>query len=726
MKGSESSRSSTPRFQAATRWVLAAVSLLLPFVFRGTLADPFQLPKVLLFRWGALLVLGLWLSGALASGQVSLRRSRVAPPLLLLIFIAMLSVFQAPSPGEASSAVRNLVFSALVLFLSLSVLEEGGGPVSGALGAGAALTAVLGTLQLLLGPRLGFIPPTQGGALVGDVSTAAVFVAMVLPLLLELTTGPPGGSWIWAAGTGICLGYLVLARSRAAWLGAIAGLLVFGLISLQRLRKRAADGPSHGRWQVLSILALALLIVAAGVFGQGISPLSSAPSLKTAEIQGPQLQLYTWQATLRMILSRPLGVGAGSWRRAFPQEAGNLAPEYPFSPSRLPQSADNEYLETAAELGAAGLFLLLWIVARLFAAGWRKAAAGEGCTRGATASLASLAVCGLLASPLREQPTLWGAAILAALALAPIDGSGTGKREVLEWSMEPSRRRIIGPLAGILFALLLAISAWDTVRDYVSSRSLQIGQTAYMRGDCRTALPALDKVAAADPASGLARYLEGSCALAQGDLDRAETELRVSLALDPQDAAALIALASSLQAKGRVLDAIGICEKALKIWPRDEEVNLALGDLRNAAGDFKGSVEAYKKALEGNPYSVKAYLRLGILMEEHSQLSGAVSSFAKAVELDPYHPETLPSLGGAYMKQGNYEAAIQVYNQLLASNPGDLEALVNLARVYAGLQRPCDALTLLRKARDLDKDISRRPQMDQAIAEMAGKCGPAR
>jgi len=725
VKGTDFSRDPGSRYHAPIRWVIAAVSIVLPFLFCGTLADPFQLPKQVLFRWGALAVLGLWLLATLASGRISLQRSGATAPLLLLTFIGVLSVFQAPNPAESSSAIRDMAFCAMVLFLSLGALAERTGLVTGSIGLGAALTAALGTLQILFGPRVGFLPSTQGGALAGDVSTGAIFVAISLPLLLGLTTAHSRGAWLWAAGTGVSLAYVALARTRAAWLAAGAGLVLFTLLSLLR-RRSPETGPASGasgtRRLVLGATALAVALCLAGTYGRGIDLLSSSPSMKTAELQGLELRQSTWQATLRMVLSHPLGVGAGSWRRAFPEEAGKPAANSSFTSSRLPQSAGNLYLETAAELGPAGLLLLLWFLVRAISTGWKRSAAGGGVRTGAAASLASIVGCGLLASPLAEQPSLWTATILAALVFAPGREADPAGSPDLSWEMEPHRRRWVGLLAVLLFATLVGISGWSGYRAFASSASLQSGQAACLRRDYAAALPALRRAAGMDPSSGLVRYITGACALGSGQLDLAETELRAAHRLNPQDAATLLALASTLQAKGDLKDALGVCEKARKIWPKDEAVNLALGDIRGAAGDVKGSLDAYRKALEGNPHSVKAYLKIAGLHEGKNELTSAAIAFSRAVTLDPYLPEALAGLGDAYMKQGNYESAIDVYNSLLAIAPDHFPALVNLARTLVGLQHFCEALPLLEKARGLDRDPSRRAQLEQAIADLNAKC----
>jgi tetratricopeptide (TPR) repeat protein/O-antigen ligase len=712
--------SSEPRFHHALRWVLAATSLAIPFVFLGALADPFQLPKQLVFRWAAITFLGFWLAGTWSSGRIVLRKSAVAAPVFLLVFIGMLSVFQAANAAEASSAVRDAVLACLILFLSLPVLERRDRLVGSCLGVSAVATAALGTLQLTVGPGMVLLPPTQGGALVGDVTVASIFVGAVLPLLFGLTAAPGWSGRTWIAGAAVATAFVALSRTPAAWLGALVGLGVLAAASFRRSPGSARPLRGPGRSWVAAAGIAALLVLSVS-WTRGFSLLSSPPSLKIAELQGPVLRLETWRATTQIILRHPLGIGAGSWRRVFPQEAGALTPRSPFTSSRWPQSAGNEFLEIGSELGGPGFFLLLWLVIRLLDSGWKNRQEG-GTRAGALASLAGLGGCALLSSPLREQPILWSATILAALATAPRGGSSDPARPIFSVQMEPRRRRTLGFVAALLFAALVALSGWDTYRVAASSAALQSGQAACVQRDYARAIPALRRATRRDPTSSLARYLTGVCSLDSGRADLAEPELRTAIDLNPYDASALLALGSAYRSQGKLTDALGAMERAKNVWPTDEEVNLALGDARGALGDVPGAAQAYRTALASNPHSVQGYLKLGSLMETHGKVAGAVSAFSSAADLDPYRPEALSRLGGAYLKQGDYEAAVQVYQGLLSFLPDDVSALTNLARTYVGMQRPCDAMEKLESARDLERDPRRRGALENALAEVSSKC----
>ena len=115
-------------------------------------------------------------------------------------------------------------------------------------------------------------------------------------------------------------------------------------------------------------------------------------------------------------------------------------------------------------------------------------------------------------------------------------------------------------------------------------------------------------------------------------------------------------------------------------------------------------------------------MRMANLHEGQKELPLAAIAYSGALNLDPFYPDALAGLGDAYMKQGNYEAAVDTYHGLLGIVPDHLPALVNLSRTLAGLRQYCEALPVLEKVRDLDRDPSRRPQIDQAIADLNDKC----
>jgi len=707
-------------------WTAALVSLFIPFVFFPTLFDPFQLPKEILFRLGVLCILGVWLVGTFRSGWVRLAKLRVSLPLLLLLFLAILSVFQASNKAEAITAVRDGTFCLVAFLLLTSSLEAGDRRVAAGLGAAAVLTALGGLLQILLGPAYSWLPPTMGGGLAGDVSTSAVFVAVVLPVVVSLAVPYRGpAAWFWGPGAGIASAFVLLARTRPAWLAAtcaLACLLILRIRSSRRASVSKEEMPAPGKLALFVSCALAILAVSWGVFMARIPLLSDPPSYRTSELEGRTLRGDAWRITRGIAFSRPLGAGVANWRFAFAAEAGNAPLRTGFATSRLPLQCGNEYLQILAELGPAGLFLTLWAAWSFLGEGFRRGRPSVApLHEAALASLWGLGAACFLYNPFREQPTLWTATLLGALVLGR-NPESSQPWVPFAWRMDPVRRRRLAAAVALLFIMLCGLTLWGSARSLLASDQLKAGQSACARGDVANGLPALLDASRADPGSLMIHSAAASCALAGGKVDQAETEVRKALELSGQDAGSLFILAQVLKQQGHLIDAIAVCEQARKLWPRDESINFLLGDLRRMTGDTLGASEAYLAALGGNSSSVEAYLRSGEVLLTRGQIVNAVAALNHAVNMDPFSIPALRRLGEAYLREGDYDNAAQAYSNLLSMDDKDWEAMLGLAGAYSGLQHYCDALPLMESAQKLLTDPVRTASLQSSIQTMSERC----
>lgn len=724
-----SSMESEPSPPSAIRWTIALATLLLPFVFVPQAFDPFQLAKEALFHVAALIVLGVWLWRTMRSGSIRLARTGLALPLLLFLFISLLSVFQAPNKTASLASFREATYSVMLFMIAASTLSLRDRLVPASLGLASLATASLGLFQILFGPRIAWLPATQGGVVIGDVTTAATFVAVLLPLLWGLASASGSAmAWVWAFGSGLAIAFVVLSRTCSAWSAAAAGAL--GLLALvwqgrvSRGRERSPEAASVPLLILVSVVA-ALAGILWGVYGTGIHLSSNPPSFKVSELEGWKLRTDAWRVTRQLILANPLGTGIGSWRHVFASEAGNAHPKTGFSASRLPFQAGNEYLQAWAEIGAVGLALLIWAVLRLFRTGWRRVRAREGFPAPAcTASMIAVAAAGFCSTSLREQPLLWAATILGALVVVPAYGAERNPSElrISRWEMDPHRRHLLGYPIAFFFLCLLSLVIWGEGRALLASIGMKAGHAACGRKDFGHGLPMLLEASRLDPGSSQSRLLAAVCALEAGRAEVAEKEIRASLSLNPRDPTSWRILAEVLKERGQLTEAVASCEKARKFWPQDESINLLLGDLRRNTRDIAGALAAYQSALDGNPSSVEAYLRSGDTLMANKQIVRGVFAYTKAANLDPFSIESLSKLGDSLVKEGDYEGAAQSFENLLILSEEETTVLLRLAGVYAGLTRYCDALVMLQKARDKVTDPTRAASLDESIRKVSESC----
>lgn len=254
-----------------------------------------------------------------------------------------------------------------------------------ALGAGALLSCAFGFYQFAGHLTLGNNPLSIVNEIVNatfkDALAFGCFLSMIIPLSLGSALSFRGlrraGAVVLAAASGVLI---LAAGSKSAFFGGLAGLVCFiGLAAATALRRRR-EGTSHranlppARFRVLLLVGI-LAAAGAGVLAVRIGVLRSFLSTRTIErLPTTKYQLNQrintlWRLAGDCLAAYPAtGVGVGSYII----ESSNFAARDGDSLTDLPDSAENYFLQVAAELGLPGLAVFIWFVWEIFIKG-RKA-----------------------------------------------------------------------------------------------------------------------------------------------------------------------------------------------------------------------------------------------------------------------------------------------------------------------------------------------------------------
>lgn len=225
-------------------------------------------------------------------------------PLVILPYLGLLGVFLLTIPGTVDPvgglrAWIGFAFQSSALLLTLAALREAPGHADRLLNGMALLGALtLGGLYVLL---LYYLLGASGQAFDPVLQLREDNLPFLLPFLL---------GWLWRHGplgwrygammgvTALVLAYVVIAEGRAALLGLIVGLAVFGGLTLE--------------WRMRRIAGLVALILAAGV------AVNIGPFCKAELDPARPLDAFTagrtalWRQALANPPARPwLGVGMG-------------------------------------------------------------------------------------------------------------------------------------------------------------------------------------------------------------------------------------------------------------------------------------------------------------------------------------------------------------------------------------------------------------------------------
>ncbi len=176
--------------------------------------------------------------------------------------------------------------------------------------------------------------------------------------------------------------------------------------------------------------------------------------------------------------------------------------------------------------------------------------------------------------------------------------------------------------------------------------------------------------------------------------DDAVEELEYAVKLNPGEARYFIRLGEAYLAKYRAdhepssrEKAFSALETARKMSPRNENIYFNLGGLyieMGKTGDARYYDEAianYKKVLELSPNDVSAHFDLGIAYANRNKQDLAIKEWEKSLSLDPKFVQSYLVLGRAYELKEDWETAKRMYQKALEIDSGNVyaqKALENL------------------------------------------------
>ena len=160
---------------------------------------------------------------------------------------------------------------------------------------------------------------------------------------------------------------------------------------------------------------------------------------------------------------------------------------------------------------------------------------------------------------------------------------------------------------------------------------------AYLdRGQWAPAQAHLEQAIRLDPSTLEARTLLGNLYLDHlGDLERAGVHFRQVLAIQPENAAALVGSGVVLLRRGEPLLAADLFEEILEREPWNHEALLNLASSYFNLGDYRETITVTRAALRYWPTDARIYALLGAAYQEVEEEELAKSALDKALEIDP-------------------------------------------------------------------------------------------
>jgi putative inorganic carbon (HCO3(-)) transporter len=493
-----------------------------------------------------------------------------------------------------------------------------------------------------------------------------------------------------------------LSLSRGGVLALLVSLPLTGL-GWWLARRRISQAPLGGRVLPAArrpaiVGALALILLVAILVGPTWLERTFDRSHST------QFRFTLWEAALTTFREHPLtGAGPYNFGRSLLQRND------PALPRRQIMTAHNIYLNTAAELGLAGLAAGGWLLlaaGRVWLTRWHRTSDARERVQvaAAGAALAGLAAHSLV-DTFAATPNVLPMLAIAVFALidavvAPLQGNvGITPAHV-------ANHRLTSPTVPALLALVVygAGLAWLDVGQFHFQRSVNLAE----RGNLVDAIAAAERSHRLDPATPLytfqLAYLQRRMIDRPEALATAAVLYQAGLAAEPIDGRQTANLAAVLWQIGDRQAAINALARTVALEP-DPMWLVNLGYFYQQVGDMEHAVQAYGQALALSP-----------------ELAG--SEFWQAEkERATYWPEVLTEAEATLVAKGQDLARWQL--QVALAQRDWTVAAAQAQTILEGTPEDCTALSALARARFETGRIGEAKRQAQEAVDTHGACGSA-
>lgn len=640
--------------------LLGGLIIFSPLIEGGTTHLP-----VLIMRLTLVVVVVAWTISRMRLNTIILARKCLNPILPVFLGVVAFSIWFAPYKNPSVQWLISIVMYVVLFGVVLHGVRSSQqiwqiSMVIVGMGFGEA---VLGIAQYL------WLGEFRSKGTFFNPNFFAAYEVVTLSVLLGLLSGVQKGEWnrwqwvvLWSA-VGIMGAAFVMAQSRGALLALVVAMIFIGCARFGRLALIAV---------ILSLLA--------GV----VIPNPLQQRVQDVSVQDPYAysRMDIWKSSFERVVDRPLGAGLGmykytSFQFRFPIESNIV--RY----GKRAESAHNEYLQMAVELGVGGL--ALFVIGAVYWARDVKAtleANLESWERGLVTGLSG-GVIGVLAhgtvDSVFHEPALVIVLIVCGGSVLALQMAKKPERALLSvpFPYHPIRVAFTLAFGGILAILAIQPAAgW-----YAHAR----GQDELLAGRPGLALEWFQLASRIDP--GVTGYHDDVARLSvqyfkeSGDpkwLIRAVEEEDLAIKLNPMD--------------GRFPYRLGTIYSALAELNHGEPQH---DNLRSEAA------RAYQQAIRTDPYTPMSYLALANIRLGEGQMEEARSWLLQAVSTEPNFLPARAALAELSLESGDLPAA-----QL------ELDTIASIKRKY-------ERRTLSDQERQfLDVDLG---SVNQALASRSSK-----
>jgi tetratricopeptide (TPR) repeat protein len=202
------------------------------------------------------------------------------------------------------------------------------------------------------------------------------------------------------------------------------------------------------------------------------------------------------------------------------------------------------------------------------------------------------------------------------------------------------------------------------------------------------------------------------------DSQKAESELKTAVQLDPDSEEAVTTLALLYSDEGDTSHALQVLS-AVPDSGRSAKLYAALGATYEQRKDYKSAIDAYKHAIQLDRDNLDAIRGLAENLLNDGQIDAALDQYKVIADANPEDAQTYLRMSEIYRRQGKYDQALDDLKKAEAMVPDALEVPYNIAVVYEAQARYDEAIKilqdLLKKTEKADGSYSQGDRNNRGI-----------
>ncbi len=182
-------------------------------------------------------------------------------------------------------------------------------------------------------------------------------------------------------------------------------------------------------------------------------------------------------------------------------------------------------------------------------------------------------------------------------------------------------------------------------------------------------MPAIERALAIEPDNAAAIILRGVTLAIDGDNTSAETMFRQAIKIAPNEIGPRANLSRLLASTGRAEEALEVVKEALRIDPLSLRLQARVARIHNRQGNYPAAREAAALMRQIDPAAPSGYYIAAQIDSTDGNPGSSIAWYLRAMQVDPQDPEIPVEIGDIYLDLGDSEAAEYWYRRGIEIDP---------------------------------------------------------